>query len=330
MMNFKNTILLTGAGFTANFGGFLAREMWSKIFNNPEIDKAGKIKYALHEYFDFEKMYSNVFDDRQQFPQDELEIYKKVVADAFKAMNDYLIESDEAKSVSTDRTAVANFLSEFLNKTDDKIGAYFTLNQDMFPEMKYNWHPLGPKVCDSIRPNMNIKLPTKEELEEYRANMPEVDIYYVKLHGSVNWLDAGDGEAMALGVNKPEAINKIPLLAWYFDLFREAISRNETKLLIIGYGFRDEHINKCLFDAINEYGLQLYVISPEDPAFFKKKLTTKGEYDGYNGRASEISNEGTTIWRAVKAYFPYKLSDIFPFSGKRTAALDELLKTLSS
>jgi hypothetical protein len=28
-------VLFTGAGFTKNFGGFLAKEMWSKIFNNP-------------------------------------------------------------------------------------------------------------------------------------------------------------------------------------------------------------------------------------------------------------------------------------------------------
>jgi len=31
------TILLTGAGFTKNFGGFIASEMWAKIFNCREL-----------------------------------------------------------------------------------------------------------------------------------------------------------------------------------------------------------------------------------------------------------------------------------------------------
>ena len=35
-VNFKKNILLTGAGFTANFGAPLAKEMWSKILNNPK------------------------------------------------------------------------------------------------------------------------------------------------------------------------------------------------------------------------------------------------------------------------------------------------------
>lgn len=51
-MNFSDTILLTGAGFTANFGGFLAREVWSKIFNNPKLNDAGNLKLELRKNFD--------------------------------------------------------------------------------------------------------------------------------------------------------------------------------------------------------------------------------------------------------------------------------------
>ena len=33
----SKNILLTGAGFTKNFGGFVATEMWEKIFNCSEV-----------------------------------------------------------------------------------------------------------------------------------------------------------------------------------------------------------------------------------------------------------------------------------------------------
>ncbi len=327
-MNFKNTILLTGAGFTANFGGFLAREMWSKIFNNPSLNAAGNIKLALHDNFDFEDMYSSVFDDRRLYSQDELDIYENVVTEAYLSMNDYLIAPENKEKNAKMSKNVLDFLNKFLTKSEDKVGGYFTLNQDLFPEIEYDWTALGPSLNQVTRPNGSVILPSQEELSQYVANMPEIEFCYAKLHGSVNWLQEDGSETMVLGINKLEAINNVPLLKWYFELFNQAITSGGTKLLIIGYGFKDKHINKCLFDAINSHGLQLYVISPEEPARFKRKLTIKGEYDGYNGRITEQDNEGITIWRAVKAYFPYKLSDIFPHSGERTAALDEILKTL--
>ena len=39
--------------------------------------------------------------------------------------------------------------------------------------------------------------------------------------------------------------------------------RPESKLMIIGYGFRDHHINRALARAVYEQGLQFFVIGPE-------------------------------------------------------------------
>ena len=52
----KNLILLTGAGFTKNFGGFLASEMWSKIFNTPAIQANKKLRDLLEGNDDFEEI----------------------------------------------------------------------------------------------------------------------------------------------------------------------------------------------------------------------------------------------------------------------------------
>jgi hypothetical protein len=324
-MDFNNTVILTGAGFTANFGGFLAKEMWSKIFNNPLLDNAGIIKLALRDNFDFEEMYSSAFDDRKPYPEGELKLYKQAVTEAYLAMNDYLLGGNI--QISANPKNVLDFLNTFLRTSDGKVGAYFTLNQDMFPETTFDWKPFGPNVDHAVKPNTPVKLPTQAEVDSFMASTPKIDLCYAKLHGSVNWLQEDESETMVIGINKLEAINKVPLLKYYFQLFNQAINRKGTKILIIGYGFRDEHINKCLFDAINNSGLQLYVISSEDPGRFKRKLTVKGTHEGYNGIITEQNNDGITIWRAIQAYFPYKLSGIFPESGARTAAHDEILKT---
>ncbi len=55
----KDLILLTGAGFTHNFGGFLAREMWSKIFNNPIVQASTEARKLLLDDFDFESIYES-------------------------------------------------------------------------------------------------------------------------------------------------------------------------------------------------------------------------------------------------------------------------------
>src|SRR5438477_8433084 len=59
----RDAILLTGAGFTKNFGGFLAEEMWAQILNHPRIVKASaKLRQLLITGFDFEAAYSDVVD----------------------------------------------------------------------------------------------------------------------------------------------------------------------------------------------------------------------------------------------------------------------------
>ncbi len=334
-MNFKNTILLTGAGFTVNFGGFLGREMWSKIFNYPKLNQAGKIKLDLHDNynsFDFEKIYSDVLDNTSKYPDGEKLIYKEAVVEAYKDMNDYITRPDADKTISANQANVLEFLEPFLKRDGDKIGGFFTLNQDMFPEVKYNWVPFGPEVSDVIRPNIIATLPDQNTIDEFEGSISkDINFCYAKLHGAVNWMDAGGSEAMIVGINKPELIDKQPLLKWYFHLFHDAINKVETNLLVIGYSFRDKHINERLYQAVVDHKLSLYVISPEDPIEFKKKLTLKGygEPEFFNAYVYDSDNEGIEIWRAVKAYFPYKLSDIFPLSGKRTAALDEILKVLA-
>jgi hypothetical protein len=83
---------------------------------------------------------------------------------------------------------------------------------------------------------------------------------YFKLHGSSNWAASNEGKLMLiLGGAKEIEIPKYPLLAWYFSEFERHIAGNQ--LVIIGYSFSDEHINKQL-DAAASRGTRMFIIDP--------------------------------------------------------------------
>ena len=52
--DYSENILFTGAGFTKNFGGLLAKEMWSKIFNNTKVQSYSQLKKLLINDFNYE------------------------------------------------------------------------------------------------------------------------------------------------------------------------------------------------------------------------------------------------------------------------------------
>ena len=75
----------------------------------------------------------------------------------------------------------------------------------------------------------------------------------------------------------------------------------EQRLLCIGYGFRDSHINQTILSAVKSAGLRVHVVSPSDPADFRKNLERQ---------------EVTEIWnKGLEGYHQYTLRDIFPGGG---------------
>ena len=327
-MEFKNTILLTGAGFTANYGGFLAREMWSKIFNNPKLNGAGKIKLDLHDNFDFEKLYSDVFDN-QTYPQNEGAILTTVLNEAYEAQ-----EKNIDEVFYEINSELVNFLKCFTEKDENFTGVCFTLNQDLFFEKKLGWQPFGPQLQypfdsrgDLVVNTSDTKIvPGKEEIKNYEESFNE-DFCYIKLHGSVNWVTKDGDQCKVLGINKPTIINNIPLLNWYYNLFKKSLNRKDVKLVIVGYSFNDEHINDCIWEAakLPENNLSIYIISPEDPFFFHKRFIYKENMYSINGPQiiKDPDIKRVDIWRATKGYFPYKLSDMFSNSINSSARRNE-------
>lgn len=59
---FTENILLLGAGFTKNFGGLLANEMWAHIFNHEKVQAQSRIKELMLNDFDYESIYYAVLE----------------------------------------------------------------------------------------------------------------------------------------------------------------------------------------------------------------------------------------------------------------------------
>lgn len=309
---FGNVLLLTGAGFTANFGGFLAREMWSWIFNNPKLNNAGQLKHKLRKKFDFEEIYSDVFDERSDLPKHEIEIFKNVVNEAYLSMDEVIQSGWDSLPINPGH--VKDFLGRFVTPS----GACFTLNQDVTMEKRFGWRPLVPpstnynggwgNVSDSdLNSDMPKLLPTMRELDTFKKQTGSISSYYIKLHGSLKWMSSDGADSKVIGINKERTIRRIPLLNWYFELFQQAISAGSVKLLIIGYGFRDPHINQILAQACEESSLSLFIVSTQDVESFWKSLLHPNQ-----GQLTSDDAMGTKIWNGVAGYFPYQFSQIFP------------------
>jgi hypothetical protein len=63
--------------------------------------------------------------------------------------------------------------------------------------------------------------------------------------------------------------NEHPLLVQYQQIFREHLTRPNTRLMIIGYGFNDEHINEAILAGVRT-GLKIFVVDLRGVAAIEK------------------------------------------------------------
>ena len=82
-----------------------------------------------------------------------------------------------------------------------------------------------------------------------------------KLHGSSNWRDGANGSLLIMGGEKAREIQSHEILGRYAHEFQSQLSTPHTRLMVIGYGFRDPHINAVITAAV-EGGLKFFLIDP--------------------------------------------------------------------
>ncbi|MFQ5962911.1 MAG: SIR2 family protein [Candidatus Scalinduaceae bacterium] len=337
----SNTVLMTGAGYTKNFGGLLADQMWAKIFNHKEVQDKPDLKDLLFDTFDYESIYHEVCNDddkdseKKTYEEDEKNAIRTAVLEAYEKLDviaqKYIPATDPSKSnILYGARKIINCLIRDMSQ----INFFFTLNQDIFVERLISdteksimWPGIGkrffiPNSSESRLPLENnnfINVPDGNKLDTTKraVDLPNNECHYIKLHGSFGWKrsDPDRQDKLVIGRNKEEQIANEPLLTWYFDLFEQVLFQGEKKLLIIGYGFRDNHINEVIAKACEKHDMKIYIISPVKPREFINELSAEDHF------------YGKQILRGLSGYFESSFGDLFPPDGSDTLTWKELQET---
>jgi len=317
-INCQQCILLTGAGFTKNFGAPLAGEMWELIFNHREVQRHQCLRELMLTDFDYESIYYQVLDE--PYSEQEKDSLLSAVSEAYAALDtivrQWKFRSDAPFPVNIYR--LRRFILRF-EGIEGSPGYFFTTNQDLFVERQCEGDRLHLRYPGLARPytrssdgtiprEEHLALPSEDKLQRRKSEDLRVSrFFYMKLHGSQDWISSAGDRNLVIGKRKMQQIGREPLLAWYSELFKEVLLAGNRRLMVIGYGFGDDHINKAIATAIREAGLRLHIICPSRPEKFLPEL---------NGKPF-----GTEIRAGLAGYYPHSLVDIFPGDQSETQAL---------
>jgi len=338
-MNYSKNILLTGAGFTKNFGGFLAEEMWAQILVHPEVQKEWKVIEFMHNEFNYEKVYYEIMHEQSYLSVPQ---YKKAIHNALMQVYenlDYRIHNNYPDS----HEGIFQLINLFKG-AEDEVGLVFSLNQDLYIERLF----MHKSIEDLMLPGLDND-PYKTGWQKYintvgynylkleneiDIRLPVKKLNYIKLHGSCNWKSRDGSNAVVIGLNKKDAIDREPLLKEYYRVFQEALFQKDVKLLVIGYGFGDDHINEIISKSLeyidnNEERMKLYVVSPEPPSEFKKKLC---EPRGLSKNGSEYRKRkeiGRGIFDRLAGYFQCNLTEFTSYLYERNHYFNRIKEIFS-
>ena len=263
-----NNILLLGAGFSRNWNGRLASEVRSDLQTQLKSDPY--ISQLLQKH-DFETVLSMVQAEFGQKPgaltEGRLHAMQTAVKDLFSRMN-LAFQRRMTMEFGNDR---AFSIQRYLAKFD----AIFSINQDLLLELHY--HRNDPGVWAELKLNGYIipgiverplSAPYPYDVLQSKWN-PTEDFQLIagqqpliKMHGSSSWETASAEPMLVMGKAKLAQINQHPVLRRYFGYFVECLSKPETRLTVIGYGFADEHINEVLLEAGRRGTMRIFVVHP--------------------------------------------------------------------
>jgi hypothetical protein len=269
-------LLLTGAGFSYNWGGYLASEAFEFLLSVTDgDDDLRSLLWRDHQAgLGFEdslaKLQHEFAHEWSAQREQDLRNLTSAVQQMFGSMAQAFSKTPFGTVLDNPLFGVVNFLSKF--------HVIFTLNQDTLLEQQYIPHAdqntLEPFLTGhryAYRPGIT----ESHDKSTYGAVGGQIELFmpkdklelvprlqpYIKLHGSID-IKASDHEMMlVIGGNKAANVAEQPLLRWYHELFKNRLREPEARLMIIGYSFGDAHINDLIFGGI-EAGLKIFIVDP--------------------------------------------------------------------
>ena len=135
--NPANTILLTGAGFTKSFGGYLGSELWAAILNQPELQSDMELRKEMFEdkHLNFEVIYYRV-QHSTKYSDEQKAALTAAIRRAYSQMDAILcgVSAGSVPASAACRVFIRLFSGSRQNRT---LGFVFTLNQDLLMERFY-------------------------------------------------------------------------------------------------------------------------------------------------------------------------------------------------
>lgn len=281
--------LLVGAGFSRNWGGWLASEAFEYLLGSPEALKDPALRRLLWKHQERDGFEGALAELQAWFARDpegareQLMALQRAVKQMFNDMNSALMSATDWQFGQQN---IERKIGTFLTRFD----AIFTLNQDVLLEHHYANHNvalIGRGQWAGLElPGMQ-RIPSQEPLhanswshstwipvseDGHKANGRSQPIY--KLHGSSNWTRADGQPLLIMGGAKVREIGQTPILNWYARVFEESLTTGDARLMVIGYGFRDEHINAAIASGV-EKGLKLFIIAPEGAELARRLNPTR-------------------------------------------------------
>jgi|SRR5271166_2578549 len=271
--NFSKHTLLTGAGWSHNWGTRLAADVWQLLMDDPTVAGNEHLRAVLHDEGSFEAALAKT--QAPPFTTDERGSFERALMNAFTLMDSAMMR-DYDSSTWINISKVQELLFRFFGQRGQRIdtGYLFTLNQDLFFERHlYNNHVSGAPApsLPGIQPTPGLRI-FATNIEKYSdqfimrpfagpAAMARVrgQFNIIKLHGSFNWRTPDARNVMVVGTEKTTQIASLPVLSWYFDIFKAVLAAGAVRLMIVGYGFGDEHINAAIAEAIENHGLKVLI-----------------------------------------------------------------------
>lgn len=299
-------ILLTGAGFSKAFNGYLCNELTAYFFNALAADGGFREDILGLKPFGGRNFEMLLSDLRRKYKSNQSKIEKiekEVLTGIFKKMCDGMSYKTSAPSQSP----IVQFFYEF--------DCIFTTNQDAIQKQtdpQYDWKK---KFNVSYEDNCNGRnldqgnnvepiVSPRQVLDNFKIH--QADRMYVELHGAYDWKDVfilGDGTL--LEEKKITHIRSNQILNSYFEFFKGSLCEAGSSLVVVGYGFLDQHINEAIATGISAHGLKIFIWDPSAEIYLegrKKNVDPKksvlGSEDFLEGIDSDLLRKG------LRGYLP--------------------------
>lgn len=244
-------------------------------------------------------------------------IFEQVKEDLINSITiDYFNDGDKDKEIKETLNKYITFYNQIFNcreyKPNNPINV-FTTNYDLFNEIaleKSNVNYINGFTGSVVRefsPNVyNLRIVDEEDKYKDQWNPIRKFVRLYKLHGSIDWYyeeykkdykivqksyQANLGNNFHNVIIYPTLEKHFEtLMSPYSELFREmdiVLQKPDTTLIVIGYGFGDEHINNLIQQSLKDHTFNLIVFSGKDG----EKFFDKNKSENFTYITGEIEQE---------------------------------------